>query len=121
VVADAEDDGRQLRRLRFFSAGFLHASMLQLVFGAMYRHFRDSHSLWTHAAFSAIVVIAAAGAGFGASGLQGSYGGIGPVLRRWGRAAIVVVIVQFGLGWIALLVSGMDPTPAAAPPGRVGA
>jgi cytochrome c oxidase assembly protein subunit 15 len=104
-----EDLPGLLRRLRFFSTGFLHASMLQLIFGAMYRHFRDSHSLWTHAAFSAIVVIMAAGAGFAASGTRGNYGGIGPVIRRWGIAALVVVVVQFALGWVSLLVSGMGP------------
>jgi len=106
-----------LRRLRLFSTGLLHASILQLVFGAAYRHFRDSHSLWAHIGFSLVVVILAMGAGFLAVATAGEHGGIGRSIRRLGRAVLVVVLLQFLLGWLALLAGGTSreaPGPAQA-------
>jgi cytochrome c oxidase assembly protein subunit 15 len=103
------DPAPTVRRLKFFATGFLHATLLQLIFGAMYRHFRDQHSLWTHIGFSVLVVILAAGAGFMAIAITGRYGGAGPILRRLGTAALVVVLLQFLLGWAAFIGGGTEP------------
>src|SRR5262249_19476115 len=79
---------------------------LQLLFGAAYRHFRDSHSLWTHAAFSMVVLILALLAGFAAGTVTGDYGGLGRTIRRCGVLLIVVVALQFALGWATFAMGG---------------
>jgi cytochrome c oxidase assembly protein subunit 15 len=94
------------RRLRFLTAGLLHSTILQLAFGAMYRHLRDMHSLWTHAAFSIVVLLFAVVAGFSATAVAGELGGIGPVLRRCGRWLVGVVALQFLLGWATFGMGG---------------
>jgi cytochrome c oxidase assembly protein subunit 15 len=90
---------RAWRRARFFTTGLLHAAVMQLLLGAWYRHFRDNHVMWTHAAFSLVVLMFALAAGFSLIGLEGGPAALLPVLRRLGRWLIVVVIVQFLLGW----------------------
>jgi cytochrome c oxidase assembly protein subunit 15 len=118
AAADAGEVGEPgplLRRLRFFSTGLLHATILQLIFGAAYRHFRDSHSLWTHLGFSLVVVILATGAGFMAGAVPGFQGGLGPIIRRLGRAVLAVVLVQFALGWVAFIAGGSEREAAGAP------
>lgn len=89
------------RQLKFFATGLLHSTILQLIFGAMFRHFRDSHSLWSHIGFSIVVLVMAMLAGFAAASMPGRLGGLGPIVRRCGVAVLVVVSVQFTLGWIA--------------------
>ncbi|MCX5689723.1 MAG: COX15/CtaA family protein, partial [Planctomycetota bacterium] len=59
---DPKADGAS--RLRGISAAAMHSTILQMVFGAMYRHVRSVHALWTHAGFSLLVVIFASLAGF---------------------------------------------------------
>jgi heme a synthase len=102
------------RRLRAMATGFLHATILQLIFGAAYRHFRDNHSLMSHIAMSVVVVLMAMMAGFSARTATGQYGGIGPILRRVGGMIIAVVGLQFILGWIAFLAAGRDAAAATA-------
>jgi cytochrome c oxidase assembly protein subunit 15 len=94
------------RRARFFTTGLLHATILQLIFGAMYRHFRDNHSLWTHAGFAMVVMLFALAAGFILSNLVGGPRAIAPLLRRLGIALLIVVCIQFILGWITFGVGG---------------
>ncbi len=96
------------RRLRAMTTGFLHATILQLIFGAMYRHLRDNHSLYAHMAFSMIVVIFAVIAGFSARAVTGAHGGMGAILRRIGAWVVGVIAFQFVLGWIAFLAGGRD-------------
>jgi cytochrome c oxidase assembly protein subunit 15 len=106
-----------LRRLRLFATGLLHSTILQLIFGAMYRHLRDAHSLWTHAGFSVIVVILAAATGFAAVATAAQFGDSAPLFRRLGRAILAVVLIQFLLGWTAFFAGGTGreaPTAAAA-------
>lgn len=99
-----------LRRLKFFSTGLLHSTILQLIFGALYRHFRDDHSKWTHMAFSLVVVIFAAAAGFLGAAITGGPPGLRPILRRVGIAVLIVVMVQFALGWITFVAGGTSQT-----------
>jgi heme a synthase len=102
------------RRLRLATTGFLHATIIQLVFGAMHRHFRDNHSLYSHIAFSMVVLVLAVIAGFSARAVPGDRAGIGPVLRRTGAWIVGVVGFQFMLGWIAFLAGGRDVPAATA-------
>lgn len=95
-----------LRRLRFFTTALLHSTLLQLLLGAMYRHFRDSHSMWTHAGFSIVVLVFALMAGFAASALPDDRAGIGRIIRRCGAWLVGIVIVQFLLGWATFSLGG---------------
>lgn len=93
------------RRAKMFATGLLHAGILQLVFGAMYRHLRDaginaaSHAMWSHVAFSFIVLTMAAGAGFMLAS-RSRQDGLDIPLRRLGKGIIACVSVQFILGWV---------------------
>jgi heme a synthase len=102
------------RRLKAFATGALHSTMLQLVFGAMYRHFRDAHSMWSHVGFSIVVVLMAAMTGFAAAGLREDSTGIGRILRRCGAWMIGVVLVQFILGWTTFSLGGTGLTAETA-------
>jgi cytochrome c oxidase assembly protein subunit 15 len=118
--SDGVELGTMVRRARFFATGALHATILQLIFGAMYRHFSadgkgSMHALWTHVAFSFVVVLFVLAAGFLLSALKNSYGGIGPVLRRVGIVLIIVVAVQFILGWGAFAFIGPRDAQKIAP------
>ncbi len=95
-----------LRRLRFFTTGLLHATILQLLLGAAYRHLRDMHSLWSHAGFSVVVLIFALLAGFSAAALSEDPSGIGRIIRRCGAWLLIVAIVQFLLGWATFSLGG---------------
>lgn len=102
------------RVLRFMTTGMLHATILQLILGAAYRHGRHTHTLWTHAAFSIIVVIFAVMAGFAAANIADRCGGIGPILRRTGRLIIAIISVQFLLGWVSFGFGGHALRPDTA-------
>lgn len=105
---DDEATRPQRRRLRGLATGAAHATLMQLVFGAMYRHFRSDHALWTHAGFSIVVVLLAIAAGFAAQGLR-SRAGRGhayDVMARVGTGVIAVVGLQFLLGWVAFAAGG---------------
>lgn len=96
------------RRLQALSTGLLHVLVIQLIFGAVSRHFRGSdHATYTHAAFSIVVVIMAAMAGFAAGALPSAGAGRGvATLKRVGTLLVVVVVIQFILGWVAFIVRG---------------
>jgi cytochrome c oxidase assembly protein subunit 15 len=101
-------DAKAARRIKKLATALLHTLILQLLLGAMARHFRTTnHALWLHAAFSIIVVGEAMSVGFAARVLTGSGGGV-VALRRTGLALIVVSLLQFALGWAAFLVRGQD-------------
>lgn len=102
------------RPARFWTTGLLHSLILQLVFGAMYRHFRAPHALWTHAGFAIVVVIFAMAAGFVLIARAERGGRIDLVLARTGRWLLAVVAIQFTLGWAAFGLS--TPAQQAATP-----
>lgn len=116
------------RRFKAFATGFTHALILQLVFGAMYRHLRSNHALWTHAGFSLVVVLLALFAGFAAMALarpaeEGRPAPLGNepgaadlacTLGRIGWGMVIIVGLQFVLGWAAFFVGG-DHRTAASP------
>jgi len=106
-----------VRRLRFFSTGLLHSSILQLLLGAAYRHFRDNHSMWSHVAFSFIVLVFGLMSGFAAAAVHGQLEGLGPTIRRTGKWLVGVITVQFLLGWATFSMGGRElqaPNAAAA-------
>lgn len=114
-----------IRRFKLFATGLTHSLILQLIFGAMYRHMRSSHALWTHAAFSLVIMIMAIVAGFvairlarpadGEESPAGAAAGVPALsctLRRIGIGLVVVVGLQFALGWSAFFVGGAERTAA---------
>ncbi|MBX3404806.1 MAG: COX15/CtaA family protein [Phycisphaeraceae bacterium] len=118
---------RAHRRFKAFATGFTHALILQLVFGAMYRHMRSGHALWTHAGFSLVIVLLALLAGFAAMALtrpaeEGQPAPLGNepgavdlacTLGRIGWGMVIVVGLQFALGWAAFFVGGEHRTAAS--------
>lgn len=104
------------RALRAMATAALHTTLLQLVFGALYRHFGGNHSLWTHAGFSIVVVITTALSGFYAMALPSAPDpastGLVRALRTVGKWQIAVVALQFALGWVAFAVAGNDRSAA---------
>jgi heme a synthase len=109
-----------IRRAKFFCTGVLHATLLQLLLGAVVRHITKNgvpspHALWTHAAFAFIVLVFAIAAGFVASAIRGRYDGLGPIVRALGLSLLVVVALQFALGWAAFGVLSARNSEAILP------
>ena len=92
----------------------LPAAIIQLAFGAMYRHLGSPHALWTHAAFSLAIVILASLTGFAlkqrSSNVDAETRGatVRTTLRRVGGGLGHVVGMQFLLGWAALWAVGVS-------------
>jgi cytochrome c oxidase assembly protein subunit 15 len=91
------------RLLRIAATGTLHATILQLILGALYRHLRHGHVLMTHIALSLAVVALAMLAGIAAISTQGA-APLATALRRCGRWMLGIVLLQFTLGWAAYLL-----------------
>jgi len=99
------------RKFRMLATAALHTMVLQLVMGAFYRHFRHIHVLYTHIALSLVVVIACTAGAFVAIAIANARSGAtGRTLGHLGRATIVVVFLQFLLGWAAFLAAGSGPS-----------
>ncbi len=98
--------------LRIFANAALHTTLLQLIMGAVYRHTRHMHVLWTHIALSFAVVVLAILAASAAQGVRPSDESARRAVARLGALAGASVVLQFVLGWVAFLVAG--PTPQAA-------
>lgn len=99
------------KRVRIFTAAAMHSTLLQLLFGAMYRHLRDSkgagHALMMHMAFSLVVVVTASLAVIAATSLKSERRD--PLVRSLachGRALLVVLLIQFTLGWVTWSLGG---------------
>lgn len=97
---DVATDPKTTRRVKAVAAGLMHSLILQLIFGAMYRHLRTDHALWAHIGFSFLVAVAAMAAGFM---LQSVEGKINRTMARIGWATLVVTVAQLLLGWMAFL------------------
>lgn len=100
---------------RISATGTVHATVLQLSFGAAYRHLHQLHALWSHVGFAFVVLILGIIAG---AASQKKTQGPEPespaakLYRRAGLALVIVVSIQFTLGWAAL---GMMGTPSKKP------
>lgn len=111
------------RRSKLMATAFLHTTILQLIFGAMYRHMGSPHAMYSHIAFSMFVLIFAIFAA-----MEVKY-----MLRdlpdaRWARpqrhmrvlsiAIHACVGFQFILGWATLAVVGMKKAGQQLPVGE---
>jgi len=117
---------------RFFGVALVVALILQLVLGALVRHFTwaldilryglpidpqlliaiGQHMLSMHITFAVVVVLVAVGVGVRAWGFYRQV----PALRRWGVTLLWLAGVQVALGIAALTVTGndaLDRRPAA--------
>jgi cytochrome c oxidase assembly protein subunit 15 len=101
-----DPEGVKPKMFRIFSAAALHTTLLQLVFGAMYRHTRSAHALWTHIGFSVLIVVFVLLAAFAARGLRVSDAPAQKFVRTIGGLAAVCVGLQFTLGWLTFLLGG---------------
>lgn len=96
-----------LRRAGTLATLLLPAALLQLAFGAMYRHLVQPHALWSHAGFSIVVVILALGAGYALKDralnapADTRPTAVRRTLKRAGGGITHVVGLQFLLGWAA--------------------
>ncbi len=102
------------RKLRFLATAAFHSTMLQLMLGAMYRHLRSPHVLWTHAGFALIVAGFALLAGFVARNInaddnsenQPAQSSLFPTCQCLGLWLVICVSLQFTLGWATFLFGG---------------
>jgi cytochrome c oxidase assembly protein subunit 15 len=103
-------DAAVARRAKFLCSATLHAALLQLIFGATYRHLRSGHALLAHIGLSLVVLIFAILAGFTLASPPIRRSLVGPRVAMIGIALASVATIQFLLGWIALGVAGRDRT-----------
>lgn len=92
------------RRVKLFASALMHSLILQLLLGAAYRHFRHMHILWTHIALALVVAVVGIIAGLVIA--QAGDDDRRTPLRSLGTWLLVVVALQFCLGWLAFLVGG---------------
>ncbi len=109
-------------RLRALTTALLIALVIQVGLGAAFRHLKlvskgADHALYTHLAFSIVVVLLAIVTGFKAAAAARDTGS--PILRRTGMSLVHTVGLQFLLGWAALAAVMLSPTRGQppAPPG----
>lgn len=111
-------------KMRLLAGLSLASLLLQLTFGAMYRHLHAPHALWSHVGFSIVVVIlTAAIAGVMSARSRQAAEPISPESRRLnarlgllGKWTFGVMGVQFVLGFVVLwLVLTADPASKMVP------
>ncbi len=94
---------RDYRKWKFVATAATHTTIIQLAFGAMYRHVGSSHALMTHIGFSVVVLVFAIMASAGAMSLAQP----APALARrgslLGKTLMGVVGLQLLLGVGALM------------------
>jgi len=113
AAADGPDGAVVPKRVRVVVTSALHAVLLQLVFGALYRHTRSTHALWTHAVVALLVLALVAVAGFMAIGVRramvdGPRAPLARALATSGWWLVAVVGIQFLLGWVAFFIGGRE-------------
>ncbi|MFN9969977.1 MAG: hypothetical protein ACK58T_08765, partial [Phycisphaerae bacterium] len=99
--------------LRIFANAALHTTLLQLIMGAVYRHTRHVHVLWTHIALSFVVVVLAILAASAAQGVRPSDESARRAVARLGALAGASVVLQFVLGWVVFLAASNTPQAAS--------
>lgn len=107
--------GVKPRTFRIFSAAAMHSTILQLIFGAVYRHTRSAHALWTHMGFSVLVVVFVLLAAFAAGGMRTPDAPVQKFVRRIGLLASACVALQFLLGWLTFFLGGTGLQPQSIP------
>jgi len=94
--------GKRAKRL---CTATLHVALLQLLLGAVYRHFRTNHALWPHIGLAVVALLLAVLAGFTLASPPIRRSLVGPRVAVLGFALATVATLQFFLGWIAPTVS----------------
>ena len=94
-----------VRPARKLAAITVVVTSIQIVFGALTRHFDSMHSLLTHAVFSLVVVVLAVMLGFRLR--RAGADPLGRALARCGTLVLVLIFAQFLLGWVALVATQM--------------
>lgn len=96
------------RLLRVLATGAVICLVVQLLFGAAYRHFRAGLPLYLHLGFSIVVVVFVLLAAFLAR--SGKFNGdpAGRTVRLLATGTFHTVILQFVLGWVTFFVGGRD-------------
>lgn len=87
------------RRRRSLGSALVHSLILQLAFGAAYRHTGSSHALYTHMGFAFIVAILGLVAGMIAASRRDAGDAYSRTLLRTGSFVVALVALQFILGW----------------------
>ncbi len=105
--------GIRVGLFRKFANATLHVTLLQLILGAVYRHTRSPHALWTHIVFSILVVIAASCAAAAAASVRPEDDRARRLLRNFGLLTGLCVGVQFCLGWVVFMAGGAGLEPAS--------
>jgi cytochrome c oxidase assembly protein subunit 15 len=108
-VIDLAASTAKPKLLRVFANAALHTTLLQLIMGAVYRHVRHPHVLWTHIALSFVVAVLALLAASAAQGVRPSDEPARRSLTRLGGLVGVCVVLQFALGWVVFLFSNSGP------------
>jgi len=94
------------RRAKALLTAAMHSTILQVIFGAVYRHLRGEkgamHALFAHIGFSFIVLTAALMGGLIAASIPATATGPNRSLRRLGQFLVAAVLIQFTLGWIVV-------------------
>lgn len=98
------------KRLKGLAVGAQHAVFVQLIFGAMYRQTRSAHALYTHLAFAFLVLGIALAAGFFTRRVEEEHS-LARAVRRAGVWVVVLMGLQFALGWGAFLAGGRGKDP----------
>ncbi|MBL0869489.1 MAG: COX15/CtaA family protein [Phycisphaerales bacterium] len=91
---------KALKTLRTLMMVLVGAVVIQLLFGALYRHTRAPHPLWSHVGFSIVVVVMAMAGGALLTKNAGSSRGF----MRVGKSLFHTVGLQFVLGWVAFFL-----------------
>ena len=105
---------RAARGARTASMIALIALILQLMLGAASRHLSVAPVLWAHVVFSIVVVGAVLATAFLCRTAEGATVA-GRLMRRIGLLLLIVVGVQFLLGWASLWKVGTGSQPANIP------
>lgn len=97
------------RRPKIMATAFLHTTILQLIFGAMYRHYGSPHALYSHIGLSIFVVLTALFTSMEVRTMLQSQ--IDPkwawpqrAMKMVGTAILTCVSLQFLLGWLAFYI-----------------
>lgn len=91
---------KSLKTLRTVMMVLVGAIVIQLLFGALFRHTRAPHPLWSHVGFSIVVVVMAMAGG----ALMTKHAGGSRGFTRVGKGLFHTVGLQFVLGWVAFFL-----------------
>jgi heme a synthase len=115
-AAGATDEARKTSRKRkFFATGLVHALILQLIFGAWYRHLGQMHPLYTHAAWAMVVMVFAIIAGLMLRNGERLTARPATRMRAIGAGMLASVSIQFALGWVAFALVLHGPAKGNVP------